>query len=441
MARVKKILSNIQLANSLILDSTDGILNVPGVKIDEDGGAACPLAVGEFVASAASGGGFPVTSTNSAAARIYAEVTADLTSAAMVRSILGRMLVTGAITSNAEVFGVVGQLVGKACTLRHDNAGVLGTFEAQTTAVTVDGTGGDNCTAAVMGRVGVTVTATTVSTSGILAGVAAMSNITSGYVTVSGSGILAAFYAGIFSSKQVWNYGLYVAASSATTGICVSTCTTGISLTGTQTTGISIGSGVSTSIAAVTPATFTGVPAANGIIYANTTATSTTPGSVRAILGSATLAATTTSGTIVGVRGIVTGTTAITGTVYAYGVQGKIVLDNVNVTAGSAHVCGLLAQISGNGMTATSGHIAGLIVSGQNLPTSANVNAIYCESGGGKINAVMQSNVKADYFLDINNFESGGCCSATVDVSTSSSSGNIKVLVDGQVRYIKLYSS
>lgn len=180
-----------------------------GLYVDEDAITVCPIQVGKFVASAAAGGGFAVTATNSAAMRVYGEVTSDLTSAAMVRSILGRMLVTGAITSNAEVFGTVGQLVAKAATLAHDNAGVLGTFEAQGTAVTVSGTGGDNCTAAVLGRVGVAVTATTVNATGVLAGVAAMSNITSGYVTIDSGGILAGVYVGAFSSKQSWAYGIY----------------------------------------------------------------------------------------------------------------------------------------------------------------------------------------------------------------------------------------
>jgi hypothetical protein len=192
-----------------------------GLYVDEDSVTVCPIQVGKFVASAAAGGGFAVSLANSAALRIYAEVTADLTNAAMVRSILGRMLVTGAIISNAEVFGVAGQLVTKAATLTHDNAGVLGTFEAQTTAVTIDGTGGDNCTAAVLGRVGVSVTATTVSATGILAGVAAMSNITSGYVSVTSGGILAAFYAGIYSTKQKWDIGLCMPAGTVVTGIRV----------------------------------------------------------------------------------------------------------------------------------------------------------------------------------------------------------------------------
>lgn len=190
-----------------------------GLYVDEDAVTVCPIQVGKFVSSAAAGGGFAVTLTNSAAMRVYGEITADLTSSAMVRSILGRMLITGAITSNAEAFGVVGQLVSKAATITHDNAGVMGTFETQTTAVTISGAGGDNCTAAVLGRVGVAVTATTVNSTGILAGVAAMSNITSGYVTVDSGGILAGLYVGIFTSKQVWSTGLYISTASCTTDI------------------------------------------------------------------------------------------------------------------------------------------------------------------------------------------------------------------------------
>lgn len=190
-----------------------------GLLIDEDAVSVCPIQVGEFVSSAGTGGGFAVTLTNSAACRVYAEVTADLTSSAMVRSILGRMLISGNFTSTAECFGTVGQLVIKQAKVQHDNAGVLGSLEVQTTAATFSGDISDTCSAAVLGRVGVTITGTTVEADGILAGVAAMSNITSGYVTVTAGGVLAGFYAGAFSSKQVWDYGLYIPASAVTCDI------------------------------------------------------------------------------------------------------------------------------------------------------------------------------------------------------------------------------
>lgn len=178
--------------------------------------------------------------------------------------------------------------------------------------------------------------------------------------------------------------------------------------------------------------TWTGVPAANGLLNIQATATSTTPGSVRAILGAVTQAATTTTGTVVGVRGAVTAVTAMSN--YAYGTQGKAILDNVTVTAGSNHVCGVMAQISGSGATFTNGHIAALICSGQSLPAGV-ANMIYCESGGNKVNAVLQSNVAADYFLDINNFESCGIVATAAGGTIGANPKKIKILVDGVPKY------
>lgn len=148
------------------------------------------------------------------------------------------------------------------------------------------------------------------------------------------------------------------------------------------------------------------------------------------------------NGSLAAVRGCLTLTTAKSITDgYLYGVQGKVVLDGATVAVGSDHVCGVLAQISGSSLTATSGHIAGLIVSGQSLPASDQVNMIYCESGGNAINAVIQCNVKASYFLDISNFETAGICSATGTPAATGATGWIKVYVAGAVRYIPLTDS
>jgi hypothetical protein len=194
----------------------------------------------------------------------------------------------------------------------------------------------------------------------------------------------------------------------------------------TTTTGAQTSTGTSTT---------TGVPTANGRVFVNTTATSTTPGSVRAIQGSVTQAATTTTGTVVGVRGVVTATTAMSN--FAYGTQGKIVLDGVTVTAGSSHVCGVLAQISGSAATFTSGHIAALICSGQTLPASAGTtaNMIYCESGGSKINACLESNVAANYFMSINNFENCGIVATSAGGTIGANPKKIKILVDNVAKY------
>ncbi len=218
-----------------------------GLLIDEDAVTICPIQVGEFVASAASGGGFAVSATNSAACRVYAEVTADLTSAAMVRSILGRMLVTGNITSTAECFGVVGQCVVKNAKMQHDNAGVMGSFEVQTTAATLSGDISDTCSAGVLGRLGVSVTATTIEADGVLAGLAAMSNITDGYVTVTSGGVLAGLYVGKFSAtgtKQSWEWGAYL--DSCMQGIYIN------SSYGALTAGEKYGINVQSAVAAIT---------------------------------------------------------------------------------------------------------------------------------------------------------------------------------------------
>ena len=240
--------------------------------------------------------------------------------------------------------------------------------------------------------------------------------------------------------------GINLAATS-TTGIAISgTVTTGIALTSTSTTGISISSGSTTSISAATQAVWTGAPVANGLVYVNATATSTTPGSVRAIHGSVVQAATTTTGTVVGVRGSVTGTTALSN--YAYGAQGKVILDSVVVTAGSNHVCGVMAQISGSSATFTSGHIAGLIVSGQTLPASSNVDMIYVETGGANINSAIKFNCRSNYLFDINNFESCGIVAAAGTGSGSAGQSGgfaatrvLVVYVDGAAAYIPLCST
>ena len=86
---------------------------------------------------------------------------------------------------------------------------------------------------------------------------------------------------------------------------------------------------------------------------------------------------------------------------FLYGVQGKLILDGDTIAVGSDHIAGLYGQLSASGATLTSGHIAIIIASGQNLPTSANVDAIYAESGGGTINSVLKAYVKSTYFFDI----------------------------------------
>ena len=115
-----------------------------------------------------------------------------------------------------------------------------------------------------------------------------------------------------------------------------------------------------------------------------------------------TLTISPTTDSLAAIRGAITltsGDTLAAG--FLYGVQGKLTLDTTTVAVGSGHIAGVYGQISGNGMTATSGHIAVIIASGQNLPTSANVDMIYAESGGGTVNSILKGYVKASYVFDL----------------------------------------
>jgi hypothetical protein len=175
------------------------------------------------------------------------------------------------------------------------------------------------------------------------------------------------------------------------------------------------------------------------------TITDATPATFRLIRSELTVTPATSvavgsNGSLAAIRGCTTLTTGkeITDG-YLYGVQGKVVLDGATTDIGSDHIAGLYGQMSASGATITSGHVAIIIASGQNLPTSSDIDGLYLESGGGQINSVIKSNVKADYFLDISDFESAGVCSDTGALETEA--GWIKVLVDGSPGYIQVYSA
>jgi hypothetical protein len=85
---------------------------------------------------------------------VYGESTTALGAGINAKCGRFRHLVAGSsLQTNHETYGVVGQLVGRSTTLLHLHAGVLGTFEANTTAVVCNGAYAF-ATAAVMARVG-----------------------------------------------------------------------------------------------------------------------------------------------------------------------------------------------------------------------------------------------------------------------------------------------
>ena len=180
--------------------------------------------VGAF-SGATAGSGITMTSSVTKAFGVYADDGgAAIGSGTFARAIVGRHLLTYT-TGNREqeAGGVVGQIVSSEGTNRHNMAGTWGSYEARTSLV-VDGQINSTdtwCQAGVLGRVGGA--AVTINNYGVLAGVAAMSNLTSGQLTNSAGGVFAAFYAGAWAGATDWQWGLVIEGAKVSNGISVGT--------------------------------------------------------------------------------------------------------------------------------------------------------------------------------------------------------------------------
>jgi len=158
------------------------------------------------------GSGTALSSTVTSALRAYGDDgEAAVASSVFMRTGVFRTLLTyTAGNREQEAAGVVGQLVSKSGTNRHNMCGLMGSYEVNT-ALTVDGQAYSTDTwaqAAVIGRVGAGSAITTINSNGVLAGFAAMSNTTS---FVANNGIFAAYYAGRWGGTGLarWTHGLY----------------------------------------------------------------------------------------------------------------------------------------------------------------------------------------------------------------------------------------
>lgn len=116
-------------------------------------------------------------------------------------------------TASHETYGAVGQLVAKDTTLTHLHAGVMGTFEGNTSGVVLN-SGYSIGHAAVIARIGghSTITATTP-----LAGFLAWNNASA--TLVGAASISAAFAASSLSASYPWVIGLYLPRGSVNQGI------------------------------------------------------------------------------------------------------------------------------------------------------------------------------------------------------------------------------
>lgn len=162
--------------------------------------------------SSSAGAGIALSSTTTAAFRVYADDGgAAVGSGVLMRAGVFRTLLTyTAGNREQEAAGVIGQVVSVAGTNRHNMAGTWGSYEAQTSLV-VDGQASSTdtwCQAAVLGRVGMGSGSLTVNANGVLAGVAAMSNINTA-VSSTYTGAYTGLYVGGWGSSENFEYGIY----------------------------------------------------------------------------------------------------------------------------------------------------------------------------------------------------------------------------------------
>lgn len=214
--------------------------------------------------SSVAGVGIQLKSTRTSAYRVCADDGGTLLGESAVRAILGRTLVTISHSNETSIFGVQGQCKIKApldCTLTTGNrAGTWSYIEIAGTATkTVTLSGSNKVTAGAFAMVDWDGTgALTLSSGHILAGVAALTNVTKTGGTFTQTGIFAAFAAvnNSTASYSAFAYGLYLASGAITTGVYVGDCTTGISVAGASTTGISV-TGSATDAIKIATGTFT----------------------------------------------------------------------------------------------------------------------------------------------------------------------------------------
>jgi hypothetical protein len=158
---------------------------------------------------------------------VFGGTGADLTGLVSAKCGRFRHVVNFSGTQNAEIYGLVGQVVAKTVVLGLFSAGLMGTIESNGGFHAGDGGSSNPVHAGVIGRPGGS--SITVDTGAVLAAVAALSNTSS--VTNNGD------YAGVYigrcqDSCDAFPVGLLIAGSASTTAIEVGACTTGLSITG-----------------------------------------------------------------------------------------------------------------------------------------------------------------------------------------------------------------
>jgi hypothetical protein len=149
-----------------------------------------------------------------------------------------------------------------------------------------------------------------------------------------------------------------------------------------------------------------------------------------------------TSGTVTGVRGAVTLDTALAAgaSTYFYGTQGKLVTGTATLTLTNGMAYGLFGQLDVTGGTIVSGHIAAIggDIFGMNSGSSDYVDMAYVQSaGGGVVNSMFKAFGKSHYVIDVSS-NTHTQMSTTCQPAAISTTGALRVLVEGVERFIPL---
>ena len=318
----------------------------------------------------------------------------DLTGDTYEGAIRGR-LVIGTTQTNASLMGVVGSIdVGDGVDIQGNYFGLDAVLDFYGDSTV--GSGASSHNGAIRGTIWNEGT-TTLGAGAVLAGINLYQ--VSGKPTLGSGAINAGVYIRADASSHAWGYGIYILSGMATVAM-----------------------------AAFAP------------VNIAITQTSATPGTSRAIYGKQTSHTSMTSGNLVGVRGEVTVGGSVSTGVYLYGAQGKLIGGSNTITAGNGMVCGVYGQIDVTGTTLASGWISAIHADIYGATSgSYAMNLISAtHAGGGVINALLSLYGKSDYVFDISsNTHNNVAIAGTV----TDDDGYIKVLVDGEVRYIGLGSA
>ena len=278
----------------------------------------------------------------------------DLTGDTMVGAIRGRTVV-GTTQTNCSLHGIQGNIDVGTVSFQGNIFAVAGVMDCY--GATTMGSGA----AFYGGAANFTIwneNTTTIGAGGVWSGVDVLQN--SGKPTLGSGAINPAIHVRSSAAGTAWQYGLYVKASSATTGAYIGTCTTGINIEGTVTLALGIGSTTALTTATTASPTvkvqsnFSGTASAyhfGAFFSSQYTAAST--GSLRTVVGqvdlSGTQATASTAQYLVGVHGRakVSGT-AYNTALFVTGVMGQILDGGTGTWTAANHISSIWADWQNN---------------------------------------------------------------------------------------------